>query len=655
MGFTGTFAEPFFTGTQTFSSEVPSPWHCALAGHPYLISMSADATEKWGVRYESQSVPLLRQQADNSDSPGEQSISPSLLWRRSMESWHHGAGQQRHDWKSSDPFRFWTSKNVNVWNPAQLTLLPATADLAPTSGIATNAVFGQVAGSLYYVLNGATGFRLASGDLSLGYPLDTRTALTGITGGFVCTSVASDGFNVWAAYGANGLLKTTTGGTAFSSYLTGTVTLIGYAKGRLLAADGAGLLYNPLPASSGAISALTPVMPQPSTGWQWTAIGDGPTCIYAAGASGDQSLIYAITINSAGTGLNVPVIAGAVPSGETVRSIYTYQGSVFIGTDKGVHMAAADSGNNLTVGGLIPTSGPVYDFEGQGSFVWFTWSNMDAASTGLGRISPEDFTATLIPAYAADLTQDFVSDDIKAHSNQGTVRTVSTWLGKRVFTVDGGGSRPGAFIETPKLSAEGSVDSGKISFGVGDPKTAVFVDVAHGSLIGVVETSITVDDTAATPLGVNRSQGSVSYSFAAGQPVGTTFSIVTTIARRWIVGQTSTTLESIPYGDGTQSPVLGRVTLRALPQPSRILEYTVPLMLEDVVQPSVGIARAVDVTGERAFLDSLLKTPQVFVYQEGVRAVRVSMVDNDFIAMKFSDDGKRLQGVYVAVLREVQE
>jgi hypothetical protein len=97
------------------------------------------------------------------------------------------------------------------------------------------------------------------------------------------------------------------------------------------------------------------------------------------------------------------------------------------------------------------------------------------------------------------------------------------------------------------------------------------------------------------------------------------------------------------------------VTLRALPQPSRILEYTVPLMLEDVVQPSVGIARAVDVTGERAFLDSLLKTPQVFVYQEGVRAVRVSMVDNDFIAMKFSDDGKRLQGVYVAVLREVQE
>jgi hypothetical protein len=75
-----------------------------------------------------------------------------------------------------------------------------------------------------------------------------------------------------------------------------------------------------------------------------------------------------------------------------------------------------------------------------------------------------------------------------------------------VFTVDGGGSRPGAFIETPKLSAEGSVDSGKISFGVGDPKTAVFVDVAHGSLIGVVETSITVDDTAATPLGVNRSR-----------------------------------------------------------------------------------------------------------------------------------------------------
>jgi hypothetical protein len=651
MAFGSAFAAPFFTGTQSLASSVPSPWHCALAGHPYLISMSPDAAEKWGVRYEAQSVPLLRQQADQSDSPGEQSISPSLLWRRSMESWHHGAGQKRHDWKSSDPYRFNTSKNVNVWNPAELTLLPATTSLAPNIFLTANPTFGQVAGSLYYVLNGATGVRYASSDMSAGYPLDTRTTLTGITGGFVAQSVASDGFNVWAAYGTNGLLKTTTGGTAFSSYLTGNVSLIGYAKGRLIAADNTGLLYNPLPASTGALSSLTPLIPQPSTGWQWTAIGEGPSCIYAAGASGDLSNIYAITVKSDGTGLNVPIIAGTVPAGEVVRSIYTYQGNVFLGTDKGVHLAEADASNNLTVGGLIPTSGAVYDFEGQGSYVWFTWSNMDSASTGLGRLSPQDFTATLIPAYATDLTLDFVANDINATPSQGTVRTVGTWLGKRVFTVDGSGTWSGAFIETPKLCAEGSLDSGKIGFGVADPKIGVFVDVSHGSLVGAVSTALTVDDNLTAPLGTNRDQGSVAYSFPTNRKVGAAFSVVTTIARRYKVGVSF----SFPYGDGTQSPVLNRVTLRALPQPTRILEDTVPLMLFEEVQPSFGTPKFCDVTKERDFLDSLLKSQQMFTYQEGTRSTLVTMTDNDFIAMKFSNDGTKMQGVYVAVLREVQE
>ncbi|MCA1842162.1 MAG: hypothetical protein LC792_03040, partial [Actinobacteria bacterium] len=95
------------------TTDVPSRLPVAINGHAFL----ADPVVR-------QTVPVLRQQADTSPEAGEQSLNPQGLWRRSQESWHHGAGQDFLDGRHGaspygatyvDPSRFRSSKGVDVW------------------------------------------------------------------------------------------------------------------------------------------------------------------------------------------------------------------------------------------------------------------------------------------------------------------------------------------------------------------------------------------------------------------------------------------------------------------------------------------------------------------------------------------------------------
>ena len=74
---------------------VPGVFPVALAGQPYLL----DQSDGPGLRL--QTAARIRQQADASQRPGEQSLNPEGDWRRSFTTWHAGAGQQMvdEDWK----------------------------------------------------------------------------------------------------------------------------------------------------------------------------------------------------------------------------------------------------------------------------------------------------------------------------------------------------------------------------------------------------------------------------------------------------------------------------------------------------------------------------------------------------------------------------
>lgn len=109
------------------STEAPGRLPVAINGHLFL----ADANI---IR---RTVPVIRQQADTSTEAGEQTLNPQGLWRRSQESWHHGAGQDfldgRQGDEATDPHRFRSSKGVDVWTRGQVSLLRPTMKVFDTA------------------------------------------------------------------------------------------------------------------------------------------------------------------------------------------------------------------------------------------------------------------------------------------------------------------------------------------------------------------------------------------------------------------------------------------------------------------------------------------------------------------------------------------
>lgn len=142
----------------TTSALVPGSLPCAVDGHPYLCDPD----------YQRQTVQVIRQQADQSTEPGEQSLTPLGLWRRSQETWHHGAGQTFLDGRegltaysttAADPHRFRSSKGIDPWTKGQLSLLHPTLKSWSTTN--TN---------LYLAI--AQGFDTNGGPISILYVAD---------------------------------------------------------------------------------------------------------------------------------------------------------------------------------------------------------------------------------------------------------------------------------------------------------------------------------------------------------------------------------------------------------------------------------------------------------------------------------------------------
>lgn len=89
-----------------------------------------------------QTLPAIREQADQSKEPGEASLNPRGLWRRSQESWHHGTGQAFLDSiDDRDSYRFRSSKGIDVWTRGQLGLLNDTYRWRPATGTNLALVF----------------------------------------------------------------------------------------------------------------------------------------------------------------------------------------------------------------------------------------------------------------------------------------------------------------------------------------------------------------------------------------------------------------------------------------------------------------------------------------------------------------------------------
>ena len=792
-------------------------------------------------RFGRRSIPLQKAQQDTSGLPGEQSLNPEDLWRRSFESWHRGAGQEYFDWEEGDKFRFRSSLGVDPWTEKRLSLLAETeAKLASTA----SSVKLVVAGSYLYVADGQT-LKFTQSVTAAGAA--TWTTVTGTPAADV-TGLASDGSTVYVAFGNNGIYTTTAGAASAAIYSSQPASVIGYVKGRLMVAKDTSI-YNvvdttpgsftfinqtsdggntgssivaqiPLGGVSGDVvivavswaSAATLLAPpagwnliktatagdtssapmanqavywkryegetsatfvmsgaldswssntliyrnaasgelinvaavtadaagglvspsvtttelntqivsvvttqkgtsvgiptepagmtlrsstewtttyyvmtatadvfQPAIGasgtktWSvssptpddsvlttfamsishpdalftpgtedftWVGFAEGQGDIYAAGYSGDKSLIYRTQVRADGTALDAPVVAGSLPDGEIVRAIYGYLGILFIGTDNGVRMATSDANGDLTIGARINTAGPVRCFEGQENFVWFGLEDYDVSRwatgtyDGLGRLDLTQQIETLVPAWASDLMA------AASTSTTESVQSIVTFQDRRLFSIGSTNSLSrGVYGEKANKVAAGYLDSGLVTYGIADTKVATYLDVRHKALTGTLEAYVSTDEGAFASVGT-------STTAASTRPATDPFPVGPT---RGDVHEVRVRLNRLD-GNDTTGPVVTRLTLRSEPAPARGRIVQWPLIIA-TKQNVDGREVTTDPAADIAFIEALFDTQTLITCREDNQTFTAFLKDYEFTAEHRTADGKAEQGVCTVVLK----
>lgn len=623
------------------SSEVPGRYFVAIGGRPYQLDIE---------KYARLTNNVIRIQQDPSPEPGEQTIDVNDLWRRSQSDWTAGAGQVLLDPLNQyqarfEPlitipigsrYRFRTSKGINVFDTqGQFSLLNDTTVAATHSG-ATTCKCLTAGARLYYANNQALSFTTDG---------VAFTAVTGLPASQI-TDIATDGFNVYVAYGsAQVIFSTNTGvavGAAWDSGAGPTAfkaTLLGYVKNRLIACGGANSsdLFNLT--TSAARTNLTPLFIPAS--WTWDAISEHQTHILVAGHSGDQSIIWAIGIQAESTNLTQPVVSigsPSIPSGETVTALSFYLGYVAVGTSKGVRLGSPTAAA-ITIGPRIDTPASVQCLHPQGNGFFFGWSAFDAASSGLGRLDLRVFTLGNRPAFASDLMTGTVASPV-----QGAVTSCATFLSKRFFTVQG----TGLLAEnTAQLVASGTLATGQLVFGLSDPKIFRYLLLRHQPLPAGASVSVqTVLDsgTPSAPLISNQAGSTVPQGgqLSLGSINGYRMELQFTLARGTVV---------------TTGPAVTQWTVRAWPIPYRSDVFTIPIILEEHVLDMSGDTEAFfDVLAELNFLKGLERAGLPVTYQEGSQTFEVFLDQVDLPAgtIRYTEDRKRLQGTCVVMARKFQ-
>jgi hypothetical protein len=598
----------FYTGT-TLSTLVPDVFPVAINGRPYLIDQKSG-------QFSRQFEPRVRDSVDQSTAPGEAAINPGGLWRRGEVSWHHGAGQKYADVAESKDYRFYKSKGVNPWTRGQLTLLNAT--LLSKSSAATSSHMVVENGRVYASLNGDVFYSTNPFSTSA-----TWTACTGEPGGS-CQAMATDGNDVYLAFPSDGVRTIDTsvniGVISGTKYVNSNDNyyMLGFAKNFMW-----GAYSHKLATISSGGSKTDHIVPVDTT-FHWVGVATGQNAVYAAGHSGKKSLVYKITIKADGT-LDAGVVALELPTGEVATAISGYLGFVLLGTNKGVRFCSTDADSNLIAGSLIPTSGEVKKFSSNDRFSYFTWSNYDGVSTGLGRLDLSVFTSPNTPAYATDLMYTSTADTIN----------VVVFDNKLVFTVSGVGI---VAEDANNLVTTGTLETGTYRWGIPDRKFVARVDTRALPLAGSIVSYMSLDDEAFTTLGTWDSTADVENSFAGSDDKA--------IEAKFKFGLTRQS--------ATVGPTLTRWTARAYAAPFRSEVFTIPVLLHDVLDVH-GKEYSFDATGELAELRTLIADPRIVTLQLKNETVSVIVESLEWTPIDALDREWVWQGTAVVTMRSVQE
>jgi hypothetical protein len=601
--------EPFYTGTQVLAT-VPEPYDIGIAGRGYVIEPTK-CTRRF--------LEQLREVGPQVDEVGEALVNPANLWRRGQSDWSHGAGQVWFDSSAgADRSRFRQSKGVDCWTPFQLSMLP-DANTRKKAATGTNLrLLSDPANTDLWLIDGGAVY--VTGNPSATSPTwSTASGLPGTT----ITGATITGAHVYVC--ANGVVyRAAVGTTVFSSWFSaGNVTGVQYANGRLFGWNNAiGQVFE-LKADATRVDLFT--HPQ-GAAFDWDSIVGAPNAAYMAGHVGYSAEIYRTDVRDATGTLTAPVLAGSIVN-ERVTAMLTEAGYVILATQfsDGVgRLRLCQIVNPLYVtGGALQIGPNIFSQLGQqptsainalatvGRFVYFSWANLDSTCTGVGRFDLSTFTQPNIPAYATDQMAGTSSGVV-----QGPVLGIvpDAASNQLWFAVSGAGvygtTGPTSFMR------ENYLDTGRIRYGLVDPKVLAKLDFHCNPIPGTTITALPTHDDGTTGTLRSYTAGGTGPTVPYGMDHKTV---------EWADLRFTFTDDSAGH-----PPVLTWWKLQVIPAPGAVEQIVVTIIMRDRVRAGPEESAPLqdfDVEYEIAFLRALAASRQIVTYQTGSTAEDV-YVDN---------------------------
>lgn len=432
----------------------------AIAGIPFLSAINDQRA------YTERMAEIRKDQFDSFAEPGEQSLYG--WWLRSQSTFTGGAGvlYQDPDNDNQFNFKFATSLGIDPWEAGKLKLLRGTEE------VITNPQ--QPARCQGYVTAaGDDAAWMAGGtDLTKNTTAGNTAVITG--GGQIIYDLTSTGDRYIIAR-SDGVWSGVDAGVPAQLYTNaGTLWAIEFVKDRLIIGLNNSIYQGVLSAAAVALPAAS--YTHQDTSWRWRSITDGPNAIYAAGDSGTKSQIHKFSVvdNAGVPALTWAGVTATMPTGEIIRTIYSYIGSfVGIATNKGFRVGEIDSNGDIAYGPLLfEVAGGCQGIVGHDRFMWTGSVNAHDGSSGLYRVDlgsavQEQTTRAVRYAYARD---------IYSPGNTEIVTSVSLFgaSNRKVFTLTGRGMIR-EFNQT--LVETGSLDTGRIRFNTEEPKLYKFLSV----------------------------------------------------------------------------------------------------------------------------------------------------------------------------------
>ena len=614
--------------------------------------------------YRRTTIPVARQQRDNSREPGENTLDTTGAWVRSQTDWSYGAGQLYVDNEDSDRRRFYSSDGIDIWTKGQITLLPVTEDAASTQTFGTENLivkrFIEGSSGIEYI------YVASDGEVFYSSTGGSSWATFSVTNNI--TSLTCDGTSVYIGRDStNAPQKAAIGTSVPSSYGTETPDLLAVVAGRMIGAQN-NSIYELDAAGAKASSSLDYSLPFSSSTWlSITAAANG---IYAAANTDNTGSIYYIGVNNADGTLRTPTIAGSLPRNETINEIVSYAGLLGIATSKGFRLGLINQqSSGITIGPVIDTGGEAFSLEADGQYMWWGCDNAQTYRANLAL-----FTETLVPAYASDLKMagtiasgDKVVSITRLSNSKLFIAINKTTGASKLFRESYTGEKvtTGSLIAgectwstvVPKLLRSGTIDLDRSQFE--RSKTAYR---KSGTAYTEANNTYTLGEPTTEAAGKIRLKAVNSGNTAAYIP-SSTGSLDTGEPETFVFPSDELTAISydltveIDRSSTTNSvaPICHDWQLTAVAVPKRIDEIILPIVLRQEVKTARGSGKNQRLDAKETFesLRANMDSGMSMVYKEGDRSDTVTIERLEMQSERLSDDGAWWEGTLLVRLLTV--